>query len=594
MTQQTINIDNVIQGTNFPNTTSASIENSFFPSAKIRLIVRFEEYGSTGLALSAPRKPPTVRRGVSANPALQVTKDPSSPAGVTRYLVSSSSGASSGPGGPQVQSSSSDGLTFPIYGIIPQKASWSQNGIRAASTLKATIKYIDAPFDPRLIRSAAIEFYLGSVTGADYAAGLGGSTRSVNSETNIVESLNVVPDSFLDMKGKPRTNLRFQGFVTDWKIRWREDSDPLVEIDCRDNTQLLLDEEVPPALVISATLPIDQAIANYLANFPTFNGISVQYVGEGSPPVLQAVLAGTAYQPTLGPAPAKGGGSTNKLSVWDYITDVTGSISHIAYMDGTTVIITQARTLFSSSRTARADDPYQGRTVDGVDRPYRLFLWGRNLREMSIDRNFSKHIPTGIEVRSYSPRRKMDYVVRFPDPLTNPQQVPVKARPGDNTTDQKWAVWKVRGIEDKPTLLLIAQNLYESIGRNELQVTLETRNLASFGGDNITDPDVLDMKVGDAFDLQVAREDPNSALPSNTIGETEFAIFAAQSAFLTKLGFSQDISNAYAKAYTNAGFQTLFRLRQMAVDWDEDDGVSLHIHGINYVEIRSSQPTDNI
>ena len=45
-----------------------------------------------------------------------------------------------------------------------------------------------------------------------------------------------------------------------------------------------------------------------------------------------------------------------------------------------------------------------------------------------------------------------------------------------------------------------AREIYEGIHRQELLLQVKTRNLASFGGDN-TDPDILDMKPGDNFQV---------------------------------------------------------------------------------------------
>jgi hypothetical protein len=553
--------------------------NTYFPSAKVRLIVRFDEFAATSVQSSAPKKPTTVLRGlVDVRSPLVVTMDPN-----VRGQLDIGPAGQSAPAAGNGQSGSSDGLTWVLQGIIPKKMTWNQNGIRTADTLSMSFKFIDCPVDPRTIRSCAVEAFLGTVSADDYAAGVGGQTRSKQTGgTTTTEPLNIIPDSYVDEYGRARTNLRFQGWVDKWTVDWSEDEEPTITFECRDNTQLLIDVEVPAALVISAAKPLDAAIADYLSNFPNFSGLSVQYLPTGTTaPVLGQVLAGTAFQPQLGPAPARGGGATAKLSVWDYLTDVCGAVGHNVRVVGTTVVVEQVQTLLNASSGARADDPFTGRTQNGDAWQYRRFILGRNIQKLNIGRNFSKHAPTNVEVRSYSPRRKKTLVVRFPDPGSQLTNVQVRALPGDGTTDQKWLVWKVRGVEDAATLSVIAQNVYQQVGRTEFGIDLTTRNMASFGGDNL-DPDLFDMLVGDTFELLSARDGDQGV-----VGTTEDDLLTLGQQTMEQLGFDPGFAAAYAKAYVHAGFQTLFRLRQMSFEWDGDgEGVTISVHGTNYVEVR--------
>jgi hypothetical protein len=568
---------------------SSTIDQTYYPSCKVALSIRFDEFGDTGVQQLAPAKPPTVLRGTSSQRSpLEVVQDNSIPN--TRRFAVVRKGAGVQPGSPQSPTGSADGFTRWVAGIIPKSASWSQNGVRAGDQLTLKIKFVDCPIDPRTVRAIAVQFFLGSVTADQYARGAAGETRTTTTgQTNYAEPLNVIPDQYTDDQGRIRTNLRFEGWVDKWEVDWDDEGEPVISVECLDNTRLLIDIEAPSALVISSAKPIDQAVANYLANFPTCEGLVVEYRPAGAtPPSLGGALAGTAFRPQLGPVPARGGGATIKLAVWDYLTDVCGALGHLIRVEGATIVIQQPQTLLSPTLegAVRSDDPYQGRTVDGVDRPVRLFLWGRNVRKQHLARNFARREPTNVEVRCYSTRRKKTLVSRFPNPTSQKAKVMVRARPGDAVTDQKWMVWRVRGIEDQQTLDLIARNVYASVCRMQFEMNLETANLASFGGDSKTDPDILDMRTGDTFDLQVARQDDYG-----TIGQTEDFLISRASEFMRQLGFPPDLADSYARAYTNEGFQTRFRLRTMQVDWDaEESGVGIQIVGTNYIEVRMDQP----
>jgi len=332
--------------------------------------------------------------------------------------------------------------------------------------------------------------------------------------------------------------------------------------------------------------PLDSAVAKYLANFPQMNGLSVLYLPTGTPPpVLKNVLLNTAYRPNLGPQATGGGATTQRMSVWDYLTDICRSIGHSIRVVGTTIIIQTARSLMSSATTQRSDDPYVPRTVNGTNYPYRTVIYGWNVKEMKMARQYAKKAPTCVEVRCYQTDRKVVMVSRFPanNPTAPNKGRLVSAIPGNAQPDNKWTVFNVSGIKDQKTLDTIAQATYEALGRQEFEVEVQTDDLTSFGGDN-TDPDIFDMASGDTFEVFTQRDTTERS--TVTAAENKLSALALNAAYMEKLGFSADFANAYAKAYTNAGFLTTFRLRQMKVHCSIDDGVSFRLVGVNYLEVR--------
>lgn len=554
---------------------------TYYPSAKVRLVVRFDEFGDPGVQAEAKKvftKAPIKMTGTADKTAqLEATPDPDAPSGVNRLKLVPKSGP---PGLAQTQDRSTDKQTFSVGGIIPKQANLGLNGVRQADTLSVTIKFIDLPIDPRVVRSCAIEFYLGTVSAHDFHRGVQGISRTATGEP-----LNVVPDKYVDNDGQQRTNLRFQGWVDEWTVVWDEDNEPAVKLECRDNTTLLIEQEHPPKMFIDMKLPIDEAVAKYLANFPQFAGLSVEYRPanpDGGIPKLEDKLAKTAFRPNLGPVASKGGAATSgsKTSVWDYLTDVAGSIGHLIRMDGTVIVLQVARAYLGTEYTGRPDDPFNGRSAKrrAVAPSARRFIYGRNVSSMKISRKFAKSAPSNIEVRSYHAKRKNVLVARFPlagDTVQGPQ-------PGDGK-EQKWRVFTVSGIDDPKTLRIIAQTVHESISRNELTVGIRTRNLASFGGANL-DPDLLDMHPGDTVELYVNRDEDET----NTTNKIETLLLAQQRLreFMAALGYEGEFADAYAKAYTASGFQTAFKVRTLGFDWSIEDGVVVDVQAINYITVR--------
>jgi hypothetical protein len=411
-----------------------------------------------------------------------------------------------------------------------------------------------------------------------------GEVRQGATVNGLALPFNVVPDSFIDKRGRTRSNIRFQGWVDLMRKSVPSDSGPVIEIECTDNTRMLLEENAPPRLTVDPTIRIDQAIANYLASFPQFRGLGVQYrpaVPEDKIPRLGDALTRGAYPPKLGPTPTA---NTGKLMVWDYLTDVVEAVGHTVRMDGTTIVIQQARTLYAQGFTSRPDDTFTGRILtDGTLLRNRTYEYGDNIKEFELERHFTRRAPANIEVRSMLPKRKKTQVVRYPPTpiLAKPTQRQKRLRTGNNADQSYHEILLQPGIEDTKILLLIAQGIYETWGRNEVQVTVVSKNLASKGGEEI-DPDALEVQPGDAIDITSRAPGENEDI--NTVQVIASESVQAQS--MVALGLPEAFAEAYARAYANIGFPKTFRSKTASSDWDNEKGVNIEIQCINYIEVR--------
>lgn len=517
----------------------------WYPRARVVLFIRFEEYGSKP-STPVPGKKQLARKGTGGG-ELKVTVDPESPPGKTRYLLTSEKS-----GGKE---SSPDGLSQPVVGIAPKNAKLQLNGLKQASTLDLEFSYLDAPFDPRCIRSCAIEYYFGTLTEDECARAAG----------DVV----FLPDSFVDANGVLRSNRRFTGWVDSWEVDVKDGNPATIHLQCRDSRQVLIDQQSPPQLKVDTKTPLDKAIANYLSAFPQFDGLAVEYRGDGEAPTLDGVMQGPHKQ---GQGPAKG----DKSSVWDYLVDMAGMVGCILFMQEQTVVIAKPRTVLGSGNV-REDDPYDNsfRELRGMHLLYRTFIYGENIKDMSFGRKFNAAAPSNVEVRCYLGSSKKTIVVRFPDVQTT-------ANPG-NAGDKKWMVWRMAGISDPAMLKIAAQSIYEQGARKELSVKLTTHELSSYGGD-VLDPDALDLQPGDPIEVYV-----NAAQQSlSELEKIEDTQLAEQRLidFLVGLGHNEKLARVYARVYVDNGFQTTFRTRTVRLDYAADSGVSMEIEAVNFVEVR--------
>lgn len=521
----------------------------WYPRARVSLLVRFEEFASE-ISAKPPDKKQTLRKGGTITKELEYVLDPDAPPGTRRYLLQPK-------GGSKIAAVSADKFTHKLWGIIPVSANLVRNGLDKADTLSVELPFIDVPYDPRCIRSCAIEYYLGTISEEDAAKEYTAATPTM------------VPDVYVDDRGNARSNLRFRGWVDNWEVNYSDTGTPTIKADCRDNRSVLIDQQSPPQLHLDPKMPLDKAIADYLANFPQFAGISVEWRGDGDAPKLSGIAKNKGQE--------EGGKTgTSKSSVLDYLTDMVGMAGCILMMDDMTLVVAKPRAVLKAGAT-RTNDPHANavRSINGMPLPNRAYVWGHNAKTMRFGRKFNEHAPSVVEVRCYVPGKKQTMTVRFPDVTTH-------AQPGESA-DKKIMVWRMQGLTSKEDLKVVAQSIYEQSSRREMSVEVSTTDLASYGGDNY-DPDTLDMRPGDSFDVYIAREPQGHT----TVGEIEDAalVRAKLVQLMTDMGHDKEMATAYADSYNAAGFQTTFRLRSLKIDWSLDSGVSISLTGSNYIEVR--------
>jgi hypothetical protein len=563
---------------------------------KLRLIVRLEEWGDVTRVRDLsknPITPPQVMRGTSSTRS-QATYTLTA----NGYVVGFAGGTAADAGDPQASDSSPDGLTYCIGGIIPKSFRLELNGFKIPDTMSCELKFVDAPFDPLVFRSVGCELYVGCITQDDYTAGIGGATRANCAQPN-GEPLNVVPDSFVDATGRTRSNLRFQGFVDEWEVEFSDENLAIVRLKCSDNTRLLMDQPMPPGLRCDTTLPVDQAIAKLLSQFPQFAGLSVQYKPAlPTTPTLGASFAAHAQMPDG--LPATQGGAGQSLSVWDYLVELCAAFGHNCRVEGSIIVVQRIRSALGKNFPPRDGDPFQGRTWGGSEHLLRTFIWGRNCKTVRKGRRYAR-TTVNPEVRSWDPVTKTTRIARFPlfsndkgiggtaqNPNASTNRL-VHALPGNGKAETKYTVFPVPGVTDQQTLQNIAQAYYEGLNRSELSLTVHTKDLASFGGD-ASDPDVLDMFAGDRFEYLIERFDGSSINDTTTdLALIENALLQPDAADLFS-GFDKDFVAAYLASYTAKGYQTTFVAKKIDIAGSIDDGIDIAIDGANMVEARVDAP----
>jgi hypothetical protein len=237
-----------------------------------------------------------------------------------------------------------DGRTV-LGTISPRSLTVERNGLRTADTASITIDHRDAPFDPRSIRSAAVENLLGVIPASEFGAGVEGERREDGSLRSIVERRR--DGSVVD------SSTRFVGFVDEWEVMLDGEDGDTITLDCRDMTALLLDEKLPQGSGIDLTLPLDRGISALLEDSPSTRGIEVVYgvEGESAPVPADALPASRRARRGRVAQRARRGGT--QMSLWDHITDVCTQVGVVPVFEDYQLRIVQPRTFYAGRSQAR-------------------------------------------------------------------------------------------------------------------------------------------------------------------------------------------------------------------------------------------------
>lgn len=459
-----------------------------------------------------------------------------------------------------------------IGNIQPIHVQIERNGLTSADTCTITLDYTDAPFDPRVIRSAGVEVTLGVVPAENFEAGAEQGTRR--------EDGSLVSIVARQVDGSLVGATRFVGFVDDWSVKYSESGDT-VTLECRDMSAQLRDLRLNPGESINMDIPLDQGVQLFFDQVSAVTaGIVVRFVGEGSAPVPADALPVT-MRARRGRVARRGRRGDQDMSVWDHVTDVCRSVGFVPVVRDFEVIIAEARTLFST---------------EGV----RRMIYGRNVEELNFTRRLQgTKVPT-IEVRSYDPDLGRTRWARFPVRagerdagvfgVDNPPRAlrASEVPPSGANPAESIQVVQVSGIVDPAVLRRVAQNTFEQLGRQEIEGTLSTHDVHSY--DRPPDEaDLLSAQAGDPIEvLIVAAPGPElaEASPNTTLAQLQAMSRTRREQYLLGLGWGREIAARFAALQEATAFQTVFLTQDVRISWDHEQGNRIVIGFVNYVTVR--------
>jgi hypothetical protein len=240
-------------------------------------------------------------------------------------------------------------------------------------------------------------------------------------------------------------------------------------------------------------------------------------------------------------------------------------------------VVSEARTLFSTESALR-------------------MVYGSNLEDLEFTRRLQGvKVPT-IEVRAYDSAIGRTRWARWPvraGELTsgifgvnNPPRA-MRANEitpsGANPTEAIRTMF-VSGVTDPVVLARVARNAFEQIGRQEIEGSFSTHEVSSYGHEP-ADVDLLDAQPADAVEVLVMAATSADA-PVSSLAELQAATRARRQSYLESLGWSQEVAAKFAALQDANGFQSVFRIQDIHIDFDNDDGIKIGVGFVNYVTVR--------
>lgn len=398
-------------------------------------------------------------------------------------------------------------VSSPVY---PLEVTVECNSYREADTAKVVCNFKEQPIDPRLVRSLAIQVHM------DTKSSAGG-------ETNCDDS-----------------NLMFVGFVDVPSMEFSDDGSK-VSFEARDYTALLIDTMLGDEM-IDLRKPVDQIVKALLAEEAAFAEIEVVLKGIEETPNLSEFKSDWNHK----------AGTEEGESYWDFIVDLVQQAGLICYIEKDKLIITKAKNL--------TQDTY-----------VELFLYGKNLKKLKIERDLRKKRAPSIEVRSYDDKQKKTLIGKYPK--KDPER---KVVSGEDKVDKQEKIrFTVSNINDKARLDQIAEDTYWALVREEMSGSLETEEARTlFSG---SDKSLMTLRHGDAVFVGF-HADSNGVFNFHSMSDSE------RQGHLKRMGYPDDLAGVFSKLYDSDKMYGPYYVKKATHKFSVDNGYSLGVDFINFID----------
>jgi hypothetical protein len=420
--------------------------------------------------------------------------------------------------------------------ILAKRVSVSINDYTQADTFECEIDYKQFPFDPRAIRACGVTIHMEDM-------------RRLFSKGRTLEEI------------KPQTkNVIFQGFADEEAISFNEQT-RTVKLEGRDMTALLIDRQWLGG-EIDISRPLDVIIAQLLEGLEETKKLEVDNRVGGELPTLGK------YANAFNDAPQKKN-SKQQESYWDVIQDLVGRAGLIAYIEIDKLVISKPRVLYSNKQALQ-------------------FVYGRNLSTLDFKRKLGRRKNFNVIVRSLNVESKEIIQAEIPLEATDEWaqatgvkkeavKIPKLDVQGNKTNEDQIAPaisFRVANINDKPKLIEIGQELFEELGRQQIEGSFSTKDMETTDG-QANCVNLLKLRNGTPLKIDINQGDLKGVQRLSSVEE--------KAKFLKLRGYADSVAQALAETLSNPRFASPFYTKSVTFSLDPQEGFEIRVDFINFI-----------
>jgi hypothetical protein len=424
--------------------------------------------------------------------------------------------------------------------VLAKNITVTINDYTRADTFSATIDYSEFPFDPRTIRALGITVHLEDKR----------QLFITNKNSKNFNQLNLIEAK--------KENTIFQGFADEESIDFN-DTTREVKFEGRDFTSLLIDAPYS-GKALELGVPLNLIIKQLVNQLPATQDLTVENRTGGILPTI------ASYAPDYNPL-GTGRSSKKKEKYWDVITEIVQRAGLIAYIELDKLVITRPRVLYSQSK------PYQ-------------FIYGKNLSSLNFSRKLGRQKGVNIIIRSLNIERKEVLEVKIPEQATvewaqsigvarSRQKIQKVDKDGDiKEEDAPFLTFNVPNIANIDQLIEIGEGVYEEIGRQQIEGSIETKEMCILQDEGV-EFDVTKIRNGTPIKIEIDQGDLEG------IGRIKSV--AARERFLIARCYEEKVARALAR--TLGKFETRFYTRSVEFSLDASSGFKMSLDFVNFIEL---------
>jgi len=418
-----------------------------------------------------------------------------------------------------------------------------RNDYSEADTFKATIDYKAFPFDPRCIRACGVTICMED------------RKKVFNSDN----SLNIIEPS--------ADNTVFLGFADEGSINCDDDT-RTVTLEGRDYTALLVDTKRVNSDPIPLSSPIEEIIQELISELKSTKDIEVVN-RTGESPLPTPSKLGKDFNATTAVKNQK-----RRETYWDIIQDIVSRVGLVGFIELDKFIITKPQNIYEKKEIKQ-------------------FIYGANVKNFSLSRKLGRSKNFNVKVRSLNLRYKRVEEAMIPEEATDEKfvsnfgkmritipELDKNKNKVDPPKDADFFTFAVKDVNNKEQLIKIGESIYEEMSRQQIEGKLTTYEME------------IPEEAGDGFNVIKFSKIRNGTAIRMLLSQAELGELKSTSSkedkktFLLRRGYPAALAEAFADSLNR--INTAFYVRAVTFKLDQDNGFSMDIEFINFIDLDSS------